>query len=1249
MRILAIRGAGLASLAAPFEIDLTAEPLGGTGLFAITGHTGAGKSTILDALCLALYGDYPRIAAARQEHVLDVSGQRITVSNPVNIVSRGVSEARAEVEFVGQDGVACRVGWQVRRARGRVEGRAQDEQRRIDLLDGSASIATGKTDVLREVVARTGLTFEQFRRTALLAQGEFDTFLLADERQRAELLEKITGTQIYAAISRRVYEETRARSQAIAALDAKSAAVEVLDEAARQGLVETRAVAGQRLAVLAVGAEAAARRVALAEWRIEAVSRVAEAETAAREAGEKYGAASLDRARLAAFDRVAPLRALFEALRRAEGEVARLDQELTVRQARKSAAATQLLDVETRRVEADRAAADAEAMVLRSTPEWAAAERADHALATAAAEAQAAQSSVEIAARQCEEAVARTDDLELQHGSLAKALDAWRSHPAATPARTRLSAGIERVGELIERRRALLATIAGEEAVNSASASEAASLEARFGDNECRMAATSTRLAELKTRLAGQREALVALDESGIDRRDGELSTIDGGLRGASEAALDCARHAAARANAGEALRQASSEARSARDDLAAADAQWSRLERALREIADLADIAEVTASQQAEALRRALVKGAPCPVCGAAEHPFADQGHGAVALIEEVRARRNRLREESTLASNAAVSAKGRLAAVEATAQAAERAAIEAGAAEAEAITAFQSNLTELRRSAAAMAWIDGLPATPNKATAADLTAKLTRLRTARTALAGVRQQAGRLRAAMDDHARQQASIEDELAVLAGEQNELRRQLHAARDSAGRAQARLDASQPVLVALDRELGPLLADGGMALADVNRDGAVASAKLRRLVDEHRDAVMAIDRLGQELATVATAWATARAAAAAAQSSRDVAKAAADTRHATLAKHQQERAGMLGGAPTGAHRDRILAERVMAMETREMLRAETALLAVAAERSTVEHEAVASSARLAAIAIDEVAAELATGCQQLGIAREEARRLLDVDPAEVAALRDRLAVIDANRADAARALATRQADLAGRTADGAEGIDLDAARTAQAAIGRDIEGVREEVLRATVALETDDDARARAGTLAGEIAAAKDEALVWEEVDAAIGSANGDAFRRFAQGITLQQLVRLANVELGALAARYTLARSPIGDLALHIVDRDLGGEARALRGLSGGERFLVSLALALALSRLEGGQSFVDTLFIDEGFGSLDAETLDIAIDALEQLQGAGRKVGVITHVAAMIERIAVQVCVERRGGGRSVVRIGAR
>ena len=165
---------------------------------------------------------------------------------------------------------------------------------------------------------------------------------------------------------------------------------------------------------------------------------------------------------------------------------------------------------------------------------------------------------------------------------------------------------------------------------------------------------------------------------------------------------------------------------------------------------------------------------------------------------------------------------------------------------------------------------------------------------------------------------------------------------------------------------------------------------------------------------------------------------------------------------------------------------------------------------------------------------------------------------------------------------------------------------------------------------------------------WQQVEDAIGSANGDRFRTFAQSLTLDQLVELANEHLDSFSRRYQLFRSPDADLSLHVVDIEMGEEHRAIRSLSGGERFLVSLSLALALSGLDGHEFSVDTLFIDEGFGALDTDALDVAIMALETLHGRGRKVGVITHVAAMIESIPVQIKVDKLGAGSSKVRVQA-
>jgi exonuclease SbcC len=166
---------------------------------------------------------------------------------------------------------------------------------------------------------------------------------------------------------------------------------------------------------------------------------------------------------------------------------------------------------------------------------------------------------------------------------------------------------------------------------------------------------------------------------------------------------------------------------------------------------------------------------------------------------------------------------------------------------------------------------------------------------------------------------------------------------------------------------------------------------------------------------------------------------------------------------------------------------------------------------------------------------------------------------------------------------------------------------------------------------------------------WGKLSDLIGSADGKKFRNYAQQFTLDVLLGYANAHLGQLARRYRLERVGGGSgpsLGLMVRDQDMGGEVRGVNSLSGGESFLVSLALALGLASLSSNRVKVESLFIDEGFGSLDAETLRVAMDALDGLQAMGRKVGVISHVQEMTERIATRIMVRRGAGGSSELHI---
>lgn len=162
---------------------------------------------------------------------------------------------------------------------------------------------------------------------------------------------------------------------------------------------------------------------------------------------------------------------------------------------------------------------------------------------------------------------------------------------------------------------------------------------------------------------------------------------------------------------------------------------------------------------------------------------------------------------------------------------------------------------------------------------------------------------------------------------------------------------------------------------------------------------------------------------------------------------------------------------------------------------------------------------------------------------------------------------------------------------------------------------------------------------------WARLNALIGSASGDVFRKIAQGYNLDLLLHHANSQLRQLAKRYRLKRGGSA-LGLLVLDTEMGDELRSVHSLSGGETFLVSLALALGLASMASSTLRIESLFIDEGFGSLDPESLQLAMDALDGLQAQGRKVAVISHVQEMHERIPVQIQVRRQGNGLSDVEV---
>ena len=229
MKILAIRGKNLASLEGEFEVDFRKEPLRSAGLFAITGSTGAGKTTILDAMCIALYGRTPRLDNIKNSTAIEVHGSKsISEDDTKTILRRGTCDGYAEVDFKAVDGNEYRVRWSVSRTNKNPNGNFRTvsyDLTNITTDEHQALQANKHKEVIQQLV---GLTFEQFTRAVLLAQGNFAAFLKADENEKALILQTLTGTEIYSRISELIYKKSEEARKNLELIEEKKLGIAIM-------------------------------------------------------------------------------------------------------------------------------------------------------------------------------------------------------------------------------------------------------------------------------------------------------------------------------------------------------------------------------------------------------------------------------------------------------------------------------------------------------------------------------------------------------------------------------------------------------------------------------------------------------------------------------------------------------------------------------------------------------------------------------------------------------------------------------------------------------------------------------------------------------------------------------------------------------------------------------------------------------------------------------------------------------------
>jgi exonuclease SbcC len=1147
MKILKLRLKNLNSLKGEWAIDFTQPPFTENSLFAITGPTGAGKSTLLDAICLALYHETPRLKS---------------VSKSANdIMTRHTADCLAEVVFEVKGTVYCAF-WSQRRARDKPGGELQNPKVELASIDPATGLGTilssQSNDKLKRIAEITGLDFARFTRSMLLAQGGFAAFLNASANDRAELLEELTGSEIYGEISCKVFEQAREHKQQLDQLKARAEGVALLPAEQREAMQAAITQWTHELGELQTAHDTAQSH---RQWHLnlaQSAQELAVSQAAENEAVAALQTAAPDLKRLTESEPAQALQAPHASVQQAQTACAETAALLTMLQAQhQRESAAQYQHHHLAHTLAHRTAVAAQAQLDHT--------EAEH-------------------QRHANESTANA-----QHALIGERLGGWRQqfeqrHQFSSRAAAHHAAVQALQAEVAQRSGHITDQGGMVDAALQAQATSNAALQAAQTEQTQRL--DGQPIAALRERwqsAQGQVSAWKNIGQLGQQRR--ELAT--------QQIAL------AAEIEAGEVTAQTHEAQRLALRD------QHKTLKEQVADKQKL--LAQERRIQSLEQHRQTLQPDEACPLCGATEHPAIDAYQALDVSATEAALEKKQAELEALISNGQAVADK--LAVIKT--QLTERLIQQQKAAQ-------QTDQWQAKW-ATAISQVSASPAS----TADDW------------------QRAENLAAGQQAAINQLAQLDKDLQTAEAGEHKLQQaqtaanqcaqtwqtakhQLDLLQQAAQAAQLRhttllhnIDANQAEAASLDAGLQAALAEAGYTLPADPASWLVArDAEWKRWQNTQAQMHLLAQAITRQ------------------QAQRDTAHAQADLwlqRWTELQTALGEQ-GFDLPAPVEMADEAVSAAFAASVQAIERLAKTLATL------DGNQAQAQTTQAQQAA------ALEAATHAWQAALqnspftdqAAFEAALLPTPERQRLAILRDTLHTAQQRASALHQAAAAKHAQLQAQALTSQTLEALDAHLTEL----KNQHRAHSEKIGAHRALLTNDALlRTNQQALFELISNQTAETDLWQRLDGLIGSAKGDKFRKFAQGLTLDHLLQLANQHLARLHGRYLLRRKSTGELELEIVDAWQGDTARDTRTLSGGEGFLVSLALALALSDLVSNKTAIDSLFLDEGFGSLDGDTLEIALTALDSLNASGKMIGIISHVEAMKERIPAQIRVEKGGG----------
>lgn len=1215
MKILSLRFKNINSLKGEWKIDFTQPPFADNGLFAITGPTGAGKTTILDAICLALYHRTPRLN---------------NISKTTNeLMTRGTAVCESEVEFEVK-GQGYRAFWSQRRSRDKVDGNLQEAKVELAKVDDGVIIASQVKKKNQKVEAITGLDFARFTKSMMLSQGQFAAFLNADANDRAELLEELTGTEVYGLISEKVHEHFTLTKNELAQLKAKADGVELLTTEQLNELAVLQAQLSEQEAssetqhkelqqhklwweqvnAAKQTLEQAVQNYNQAQQALqqehESLDKLAKSEpaeklrtcsTLKKSAVKNASAAKNERDRLFA-------------LQQQESDKSQLATEKTnqAQQVLLSAKQVQqdlevLLNEKVVPLDAQCAqAVDELAKIQAQIQEL------DEALAQNEAQLQRQQDDQKQAQKQRDQFNQYLTD-NAHDEELVKQLPLWQ-------------VSFSRLSQLASRKDEQLKLVAQQEQELQALSRVGLQSDSLLAEQAKQVEQAKIALSSVEHGIAN---VLNGSDESELTNQYTQL-TEQQGIRHELQSTAKQSQHLE-----GEKSQLKAQEAQfikstgALEEQVQGLRSQYKQKRDHLKDLDTLILQEKRIADLSAE--RAKLQPEAPCPLCGSKDHPLVENYQALD--VSETEQRFQQLKTELEQIEQQASQLKDTLNKEQAQLSACHQQLEKIHQQQQELAQQWQKNiqllgvdfeLNELERLAEYLDKVNqqqvqlAAQFEQLKQLNADKQAATKQVMTAEQQLSECRHQITLNVQQIESTTKSLAVLNTDVESITSEWQTLNSELTGQLSTLSLAMPNLKQVQDWLQQQQKK--------AEQWQQANKQSVISQESVQRFAAEVKNLTQKVQELTQS-------------------------KQKQVDQHTKLETDlkalQAQRFELFSDKQVTQERDKAGKEREYAEQAfTEAQTAEQALVQAlqktvgqysAAEQAVTKWEKEAHDLQLnwdEQLALSPFKTELDF----------EAALLTEAEREQLLALKQKL------NTQLERTLALKEQSemkfsefTEHKDHDRYIKVPLEQVATELENLTQHLKSIAHQLGETKRSLDDDTLRRSNQKELFTQIEQFQQHYDDIAYLHSLIGSQKGDKFRRFAQGLTLDHLVYLANRQLDHLHGRYLLQRKQSEALELQVLDTWQGDTVRDTKTLSGGESFLVSLALALALSDLVSHKTSIDSLFLDEGFGTLDSETLDTALNALDSLNASGKTIGVISHVEAMKERIPVQVRVKKING----------